>query len=230
RVELFQLVPLRDQRDGVVLRAEVHAVVVPGELPGDNDRHLARHLAGRGHVDPRLAEAAGDSRDRPGVLRAVEDVHRALHLRLRVGRDRPHVAGILWAGELTVSGELLRQLGAVPRGRTSVGPVRSLAVRFRGDQAVPARSRRVGAPPQAGEDGPARLVPAQGRWKLAVRGLADPALRAGPVGAQLAHEHALTSGREVRLSALPLEHRAPTDIAHDLLVPRLQLLLHQRRL
>jgi hypothetical protein len=79
---------------------------------------------------------------------------------------------------------------------------------------------------QAAEQATALVgTPRRGRH-LVVRGLADPALVVGAVGAQLAYDVALAARREVGLDPLPLEDRAAADVAGHVLMRWSELLGH----
>src|SRR5437588_7641709 len=86
-VELGQLVPTLGQAHGL-RRVRRHAVLVPGDVPGDRDDELAADARERNDARTRLAEALRDSPDRPAVVARVEDVSRLDHL-LLAGREAP---------------------------------------------------------------------------------------------------------------------------------------------
>src|SRR5690349_24224812 len=90
--ELGQLVPLRVAADAARLVGEVDLVAVPRELPHHRDRDDAGALGQRPHADLGGAERARDAADGARVVGGVEDLQRALHLQVGVGRHGAYVA------------------------------------------------------------------------------------------------------------------------------------------
>src|SRR4051812_26401049 len=88
-IELVELPALVDREDGPQLIADVHAPLVPGELPGNGDPHLVRRPGGGAHRGEGRAESFGQTDDRMARLAGVEAGDGALEgCRAFVGRRR----------------------------------------------------------------------------------------------------------------------------------------------
>src|SRR5215210_7284647 len=106
-VELGQLGALAGLADAAGLVGEVDLEAVPAQLPHHRDADDARAVGQRARAHGGGAERARDAADRARVLRAVEDLERALDLELGVGGDGADVARAArevgrWRGGLAV--------------------------------------------------------------------------------------------------------------------------------
>src|SRR5829696_3635257 len=216
--ELGEFVALRVAADAAGLVGEVDLVAVPGQLPHDRDGDHAGPLRERPHRHRGRAERARDAADGAGVVGGVEDLQRALHLEVRVGGHRAHVARAARG-----LGDGLRRLLALAlalplaaarrRGRRG----RRRRVVLDGDLVVDLAGT-LAARAQPVEERAAAALPARvAQREVVAAGLADPALVLGAGGAQLTDLTALAR-REEPLGVLAAQERAAADVAGDILL------------
>src|SRR3954452_24215625 len=203
RDQLGELVALGVAAYAAGLVGEVDLEAVPGQLPHHRDRDDGGAVGPRAHAHRGRAQRAGDAADGPRVVGRVEDIQRALHLQLGVGRHRADVA--LLAARLGRRGLALPLAFTPRRGRRR----RLLVLAALLDALDPLAAAGAQA-----LDERAALVAWVAQLEIVRTRLPDPALVLSACGAQVADAAALAAG-EVVLGVLAAQQRAAADVAGD---------------